>query len=83
MDSEAIEFRAKTDKKFETFHNILQDQTKSITEEFWNMGRCFNEQQRMMMEGFGMQSMGLQVSTSTTNEGTILRDINTPQITNS
>ena len=83
VDSEAIEFREKTDKKFETFHNVLQDQTKSITEEFKNMGRRFDEQQRMMMKGFGMQPAGLQVTTSTTNEGTIVGDLNTSHIINS
>ena len=47
------------------------------------MGRRFDEQQRMMMEGFGMQSTGLHVSMSTTNEGTVLGDINMSQIINS
>ena len=47
------------------------------------MGHRFDEQQRMMMKGFGMQSAGLQVTTSTTNEGTIVGDLNTSHIINS
>lgn len=83
VDSEAIEFCKKSNKRFKTFHNVLQDQTKSITEEFWNMGCHFDEQQRMIMEEFGMQQTGLWVSTNTTNEGTVLGDINTSQIIHS